>query len=94
MFPYVPPQFIGLSTATLQQNLATAQAAYAQLTAGSKVVRAAYNQGDGGSKEITYYLTDQTLANLQQYMASLAQQLAGPGPGNRYRRRPARPLYL
>ena len=37
----------GVATATLQANLAAAQQAYMELSAGGKIVKASYTQGDG-----------------------------------------------
>lgn len=47
----------GMSTADMQSRLAALQSAYFDLSSGSKVVTATYNQGDG-TKSVTYQQAD------------------------------------
>lgn len=84
----LPAEFVGQSTQTLQSWLASAQQALQDLETGAKVEVAAYTQGDGGQKSVTY--TRATMGVLRQRIAALVQALGGGRP----RRRPARPLYL
>ncbi|WP_186224581.1 gpW family head-tail joining protein [Burkholderia gladioli] len=65
----------GMSTAQLQAALAQAQAAYAELRSGKKVVSISYGQG-GGSRSATFQQTD--VASLRLWIAEL-QQALNPG---------------
>lgn len=47
----------GMSTVDMQSRLAAMQAAYFDLSTGTKIVTATYNQGDG-TKSVTYQQTD------------------------------------
>ncbi|EON14834.1 hypothetical protein C266_04664 [Pandoraea sp. SD6-2] len=47
----------GMSTVDMQSRLAALQAAYFDLSSGSKIVTATYNQGDG-TKSVTYQQAD------------------------------------
>lgn len=49
----------GMSVADMQSRLAALQAAYFDLSAGTKIVTATYNQGDG-TKSVTYQPSDLT----------------------------------
>ncbi|VVE55524.1 phage head-tail adapter protein [Pandoraea communis] len=49
----------GMSTPEMQSRLAALQAAYFDLSSGSKIVTATYNQGDG-TKSVTYQQADLT----------------------------------
>ncbi|TCG02764.1 hypothetical protein BZM27_53425 [Paraburkholderia steynii] len=49
----------GMSTTDMQSRLAALQAAYFDLSSGSKIVTATYNQGDG-TKSVTYQQSDIT----------------------------------
>jgi hypothetical protein len=49
----------GMSTADMRSRLAALQAAYFDLSSGSKIVTATYNQGDG-TKSVTYQQSDIT----------------------------------
>ena len=75
--------FAGMTTAALQAALASAQAAYIELTIGGKPQAAAYTQGDG-AKSVTF--TPATIANLVQMINELQAQLGY----RRFARRPIR----
>jgi len=64
--------FAGRPVAQLQADLAVAQDAYVQLSAGVKVVTASYTQGDG-AKAITY--TQASLPNIVMLIKQLQAQL-------------------
>lgn len=49
----------GMSTADMQSRLAALQAAYFDLSSGTKIVTATYNQGDG-TKSVAYQQSDIT----------------------------------
>jgi hypothetical protein len=77
----------GMSTQQLQQYLTAAQAAYVQLSLGSKGESFSYTQGDG-TKTVTY-----TRAQLPQ-LANLIQMLQSQLGIVCRARRPMRPLFL
>lgn len=62
----------GLSTATLQANLAAAQQALHQLSIGMKAVTVEFAMGDGARK-VTYSAA--TIAGLRTYIAELQAAL-------------------
>lgn len=69
----------GVSADTLRQWLGDAQAAYAQLMTGSKVVTVSYTQGDG-AKSVTYRAAD--MVRLTAWIGLLQRQL-GVGTARR-----------
>ena len=73
----------GMTDAQLQQALASAQSAYAQLRSGTKVVEIAYAQGDG-SRSATYQSTN--IAALRMWIGELVAAL-NPGVDVPRRRR-------
>jgi hypothetical protein len=62
----------GMSTADMQSRLAALQAAYFDLSSGTKVVTASYAQGDG-TKSVTYQQTD--LAQIMRSIEMLQKAL-------------------
>jgi hypothetical protein len=62
----------GMSTADMQSRLAALQAAYFDLSSGTKVVTASYAQGDG-TKSVTYQQTD--LAQIMRSIQMLQKAL-------------------
>ncbi|SOE85680.1 gpW protein [Burkholderia sp. YR290] len=62
----------GMSTADMQSRLAALQAAYFDLSSGSKIVTATYNQGDG-TKSVTYQQSDiaQIMRSIQMLQKAL-----------------------
>lgn len=76
----------GMPTATLQANLAAAQAAYVALCTGSKGESFSYTQGDG-TKSVTY--TRAQLPALANLIKMLQSQLGIVCRA----RRPMRPLF-
>ena len=86
--PLRPPggALAGMTTLQLQAALINAQAAYAQLMAGGKVVSASYSQGDG-SKSVSYTAADSGL--LMGFILQIQQALGMI----RHARRPLRPFF-
>lgn len=78
-----PAEFVGQTTATLQQWLTDAQIALQQLSLGTKAVSLSYDTG-AGSKSVTYQPGD--IGALQQRIDTLAYVLGLGG-----RRRPMSP---
>ncbi len=66
----LPPPALPL--ATLQANLAAAQAALDQLLRGARVATASYSEG-GGTRSVTYTKTD--VGTLRNYIDDLQSQL-------------------
>jgi hypothetical protein len=62
----------GMSAADMQSRLAALQAAYFDLSAGAKIVTAAYGQGDG-TKSVTYQQSD--IAQIQRSILMLQKAL-------------------
>ncbi|WP_269501096.1 gpW family head-tail joining protein [Burkholderia sp. IMCC1007] len=62
----------GMSTADMQSRLAALQAAYFDLSSGTKIVTATYNQGDG-TKSVTYQQSD--LAQIRKAIEMLQMAL-------------------
>jgi hypothetical protein len=62
----------GMSAADMQSRLAALQAAYFDLSSGSKIVTATYNQGDG-TKSVTYQQSDitQIMRSIQMLQKAL-----------------------
>lgn len=62
----------GMSTADMQSRLAALQEAYFDLSSGSKIVTATYNQGDG-TKSVTYQQSDitQIMRSIQMLQKAL-----------------------
>jgi len=62
----------GMSPADMQSRLAALQAAYFDLSSGSKIVTATYNQGDG-TKSVTYQQSDitQIMRSIQMLQKAL-----------------------
>jgi hypothetical protein len=77
----------GMPRGDLERQLHEAQRAYLELSTGSKVVTAAYTQGDG-AKSVTY--TQASLPNITALIRELQAQLGII----RHGRRPIRPVYL
>ena len=73
----IPPEFAGVSEATLQAWLTDSQLALQELTLGGKAEAVSYAQGDG-TKAVTY--TRANLAQLQQRVRSLARVLGLSAP--------------
>ncbi|WP_232438323.1 gpW family protein [Burkholderia ubonensis] len=61
-----------MSTADMQSRLAALQAAYFDLSSGSKIVTATYNQGDG-TKSVTYQQSD--IAQIMRSIQTLQKAL-------------------
>lgn len=72
---YRPPP-PALPLATLQANLAAAQAALDQLLRGARVATAAYGEGSG-TRSVTYAKTD--VGALRNYIDDLQSQLGYRG---------------
>lgn len=68
----IPPEFIGVSEATLQGWLSDLQQALQDLTIGGKPQTLSYAQGDG-QKAVTYTPADQ--ARIEQRIRSIAAAL-------------------
>ena len=64
----------GVDPSTLQTWLTQAQQAYQDLRTGAKVEVAAYTQGDGGQKSVTY-----TRANIDQLATWIGELQAALG---------------
>ncbi|VVE12758.1 phage head-tail adapter protein [Pandoraea capi] len=62
----------GMGTFDMQSRLAALQAAYFDLSSGSKIVTATYNQGDG-TKSVTYQQSD--LAQIMRSIQMLQKAL-------------------
>jgi hypothetical protein len=62
----------GMSAVDMQSRLAALQAAYFDLSAGAKIVTAAYSQGDG-NKSVTYQQSD--IAQIQRSILMLQKAL-------------------
>jgi hypothetical protein len=62
----------GMSTADMQSRLAALQATYFDLSSGTKLVTATYNQGDG-AKSVTYQQSDiaQIMRSIQMLQKAL-----------------------
>ncbi|CAN7420133.1 gpW family head-tail joining protein [Paraburkholderia hospita] len=62
----------GMITADMQSRLAALQAAYFDLSSGSKIVTATYNQGDG-TRSVTYQQSDvaQIMRSIQMLQKAL-----------------------
>lgn len=74
---YTPPEFIGVSTETLQTWLTDCQQSLQDLTVGGKPQAVSYAQGDG-SKAVTYTVANQAL--LEQRIRNIARALGLAGP--------------
>lgn len=68
----IPPEFIGVSTDTLQAWLTQCQQALQDLTVGGKPESVSYAQGDG-SKAVTYTRAD--ISQLEQRIRNLGRAL-------------------
>ena len=68
MYDIKKSPYVGMDTETLKKNLMIAQAAYAQIMAGSQIVETSYMQGDC-NMQVVYKPTDQ--ASLLAYIQSL-----------------------
>jgi hypothetical protein len=73
----IPPEFIGVTPATLQQWLTDCQQALQDLTVGGKAQALSYAQGDG-TKAVT--LTPAQIPYLEQRIRNLARALRLAGP--------------
>lgn len=76
----IPPQFVGVPRATLQQWLTQAQQALQDLTVGGKAEVVGYAQGDG-TKNVTF--TRAQVPLLQMRIQELVQALSGGHPTRR-----------
>lgn len=72
----IPPEFIGISSVTLQAWLTDCQNALQMLTTGRQTQALSYAQRDG-SKAVTYTVSD--IAKLEQRIRALAMALGLTG---------------